>query len=385
MKLKVTFILFLSLIFFSTSFAIDDINGDGIVNVLDSTEIAPVLGNMNAGRSGDIIVATGHNEFMTVSSASTLFGNLAAFGYSSTDFSGLLTPSVLAGFDILCIGTPRVSGNDFTTAEIAAIVDFVNNGGGLMISGDYMNATINDNVKINKIASNFGIKYNQDKPNPTWPVITSFSNHPINNGVSSIGYYGWCTSNLGGTAEYIAKETSYGAVEVNEHGNGRIFSLHDWNIYSNGYIGDYHNLKFVTQGILWTDKEESLTTDTDNISESTGGSVIFYLDAGAANGGRKYLILGTLSGTAPGIPLSGGAVTLPINWDLFTNTIMSFLNTTLFYDFMDSLDVNGEAKANMNVPAVPGTGIAGMTMHFAFALGKPLNFASNPVAIKILP
>jgi hypothetical protein len=76
-------------------------------------------------------------------------------------------------------------------------------------------------------------------------------------------------------------------------------------------------------------------------------------------------------------------VTLPINWDQFTNLIVQYVNTTLFQNFMGSLDGSGQATATMNLGAIPGA--SGTVMHFAFALNAPWNFVSNAVSLEIVP
>ena len=65
-----------------------------------------------------------------------------------------------------------------------------------------------------------------------------------------------------------------------------------------------------------------LTTDTNTLSEATGGTINFTLDAGAWNANRNYLLLGSISGDEPGTPLPGGMATLPLNWDVLTNLII---------------------------------------------------------------
>ena len=123
---------------------------------------------------------------------------------------------------------------------------------------------------------------------------------------------------------------------------------------------------------------------SDNaIPESTGGSISFYLDAGASNAGRNYIILGSVTGTEPGTPLPGGKATLPLNWDNFTNVIINMVNSPLFTNFQGKLDGQGNGTAQLNLPPVPGT--AGLTMYYAFALNNPWDFASNPVGIEITP
>jgi hypothetical protein len=126
----------------------------------------------------------------------------------------------------------------------------------------------------------------------------------------------------------------------------------------------------------------ALLTGTDTLP-SQGGSIDYYLDATADNAQRNYLLLGSVSGTDPGTPLPGGQATLPLNWDLFTNITVLYTNTPVFKDFMGTLDQGGKAGAQLNIGPVPG--FVGTIMYFAYALNQPLDFASNPVKVTIVP
>ena len=126
-----------------------------------------------------------------------------------------------------------------------------------------------------------------------------------------------------------------------------------------------------------------LVADNDSISATAGGVVNFSIDAWPMNANRKYLLLSSISGTLPGIPLYGGKVTLPLNWDVFTNFVLLFLNTPVFSDFLGILDTKGQATATLNAPPIPGA--SGITMYYAYVLNNPYDFASNPVVIKIIP
>lgn len=124
---------------------------------------------------------------------------------------------------------------------------------------------------------------------------------------------------------------------------------------------------------------------SDNaIASSTGGIIDLTLDAGSVNAGRKYLILGSVSGTEPGTSLPGGIVTLPINWDIFTDLGLLLLNTPVFHQFMGMLDSNGKATSQFNT-AGPVPTAAGLTAHFAYALNNKWDFASNAAAVEVVP
>jgi hypothetical protein len=120
----------------------------------------------------------------------------------------------------------------------------------------------------------------------------------------------------------------------------------------------------------------------DEIQKDTGGSVEFFIDAGAANAGRVYLLAGSASGTEPGTPLPGGLATIPLNRDWLTNYILGHLNTSMFTDFSGRLDASGRARASLNLPPVPAHG--GTVMDYAYCLKNPYDYASNPVRVTIV-
>lgn len=126
-----------------------------------------------------------------------------------------------------------------------------------------------------------------------------------------------------------------------------------------------------------------LSCNAYSISEATGAAISFTLDAGASNGNRKYVILGSLSGFEPGTALPGGSAVLPLNWDWFTDFVFSQANSALFVNFLGWLNANGQATAQFNCPPLPG--YAGTLLHFAYCCNNPFNFASNPVTIKLVP
>lgn len=128
-----------------------------------------------------------------------------------------------------------------------------------------------------------------------------------------------------------------------------------------------------------------LMTDVYSISEATGGTVNFSLLAGQENAFRCYILLGGVTGTSPGIPLPGGMATLPLNWDVFTQLVVSLMNTSIFMNFMGALDASGNGTAVLNTlgPLPPGT--AGITFNFAYALNKDWDYVSNPVFIDVVP
>ena len=143
--------------------------------------------------------------------------------------------------------------------------------------------------------------------------------------------------------------------------------------------GGFDNTVYEVDGMV---TGASFETDVTILPEA-GGQANFTLNAGLSYAGRTYVIFGGITGTSPGTPLPGGMATLPINWDLFTNIVISLVNTSIFPGFMGTLDTQGTGTAQLNLPAVSGA--ATLQMSFAYALVNPWDFASIPVTIEIVP
>jgi hypothetical protein len=130
-------------------------------------------------------------------------------------------------------------------------------------------------------------------------------------------------------------------------------------------------------------KDMALYSDIYSIPENDGAIAHFTLNAGLSNANRNYLILGSITGTAPGFTLPGGQAVLPLNWDPFTDLVLSMVNSVIFSNFLNQLDASGNAPAQLNAPPLPG--YAGMTMHYAYCLNNPFDYASNPIEVLIVP
>jgi len=173
----------------------------------------------------------------------------------------------------------------------------------------------------------------------------------------------------------------YNYIEYNPHYHQQTDSLDTPN-----YIDFDYGAKITRAVIGWlvdnAGLRPALMVDVHEIPES-GGAIDFALDAGASWGERNYLLCGTLSGTSPGTPLPGGLASIPLNRDWFSDYILANLGRPLFTDFWGALDSAGEAQAGLDAPPLPGW--AGTTFNFAFCLSDPWDFASNAVAVEVVP
>ena len=122
---------------------------------------------------------------------------------------------------------------------------------------------------------------------------------------------------------------------------------------------------------------------TSFIPHGTGGKVQLTLSGGPGCAGRDYLMLGSVSWNAPGIPLPGGQATMAVNWDPFTNMVLNLLNTPAFMHFAGTLDAGGNAIATFDTLGPLPPQAAGLILSFAYALYAPWDFVSNPMNINI--
>ncbi len=143
-----------------------------------------------------------------------------------------------------------------------------------------------------------------------------------------------------------------------------------------------HNGIDIGAAIAFSGTARSLSTDTHQVSAGAGGTQTFSLDAGAANAHRSYIVLGSVSGTHPGIPIF--PVVLPLNYDPYLLYTAANPNTAPLSNSLGQLDGSGHASASFTLPAgFPQ--FAGIQLHHAFLLVGPVNFASNPVPLTLVP
>ncbi len=142
-------------------------------------------------------------------------------------------------------------------------------------------------------------------------------------------------------------------------------------------IDDFVVESFVSAPSLWADGY--------SLSAATGGAITFTLDAGTANANSSYLLLGSQSGTSPGIQLPGG-VTLFLNQDALTDFIRRHINSPCFQSFKGNLDNSGQNRAVLDtLGPITKPGLIGRTLSFAYVVGPPWSYGSTPVSIEIIP
>jgi hypothetical protein len=141
-------------------------------------------------------------------------------------------------------------------------------------------------------------------------------------------------------------------------------------------VDDFMIMRCVDAPPLWA--------NAYSIPVSKGAVVDFQLDAGMEYGERNYLLLGSVSGTEPGMTLPGGAV-LPLNWDGFTTILLGALGSPMCQGFMGQLDASGRATATLDTLGPVDPTSVGQTLYFAYLLGPEPFFASNAIEVTLIP
>jgi hypothetical protein len=131
---------------------------------------------------------------------------------------------------------------------------------------------------------------------------------------------------------------------------------------------------------------QSFHADRPWISAAQGGKQVLGLHAGAAHGNQLYVVVGSATGTAPGLSLDGVAV--PLNLDSYTLLTLNSLNKAPFGKTFGLLDPQGRATATIELEAGQlGASVAGAKFHHAYVAlsGGAVVLASNPTSIEIRP
>ncbi len=130
-----------------------------------------------------------------------------------------------------------------------------------------------------------------------------------------------------------------------------------------------------------------LVADQGVVPISTGGTQSLSLFVGAAHAGKLYFLIGSASGTAPGIVLDGQL--LPLNIDTYTLLTAANPNQPPLGNSLGLLDGNGAASMTFSLPAgAVSPAAVGLVLHHAVAVLSPatsVDLASNAVSIELIP
>jgi hypothetical protein len=160
--------------------------------------------------------------------------------------AGNLTSSNLAGYDMLVI---PMSEHNYTNAEVATVTEWVDNGGGLLVFGDWT-YDLADKQEQNKLLGAFDLwnNYTVSANN----VVDSYEAHPIIEGCASLQFVSPGALNYTGAAYPLWYDADGNTVVAGqEFGSGRIIFTGDLDPLGHNQIGNVDNFQFGLNVANW--------------------------------------------------------------------------------------------------------------------------------------
>jgi len=156
---------------------------------------------------------------------------------------GNLTANNLAPYDMLIINLPDIN---FTASEVTSVINWINNGGGLLALGDVF--TYDGSINLNYLLSSTGLSIIDDTPSND--LTTSFE-HPTEEGCTTLTMLGGEEVNYTGNAFPLwGNSLTDICIAGEEYGNGRIILTGDM-LLSDDRIVLNHNLQFSINVANW--------------------------------------------------------------------------------------------------------------------------------------
>ena len=174
------------------------------------------------------------------------------FTWSPIPEGATLTPETLATGSLLIVAEPLVS---FSPDEVEAVLEFVRQGGGLLLANDF-------NPAINDLAAPTGVTFLLG-PNSGFTTVTDIVPHPVTAGVTQIDWTTGAPLLVGSAATPLAYLLGQPVVAYQEYGLGRILYIGDNEVFSNYGIHDPDNTPLLLNMAEWL----AADADGDQISD----------------------------------------------------------------------------------------------------------------------
>lgn len=115
----------------------------------------------------------------------------------------------------------------------------------------------------------------------------------------------------------------------------------------------------------------ALDASPESISLATGGAQALELASCAAHAGQLYLVLGSQSGTTPGLPVDGFVLPLNVLGDSYFALTLAGANAPPFDQTLGLFDGWGRAAAGIVIPPGLSPTLAGFSVHHAAVVLVP--------------
>ncbi|WP_407356129.1 DUF4350 domain-containing protein [Methanolobus sp. WCC5] len=173
----------------------------------------------------------------------------------------------LSEYDILVICVASSHDTQYSPADVAAIEEFVANGGGLLIMGDN---TDTPNENIQPVADLFGTQLGESYIRPSDLNITNTASHPIYDGVSRFIFR--AAGEISGSipSEEVAWDDNGNAVMTVVSCPGKVVITGDSNFCENYYIDLEDNEQLTRNIFTWLGEpceDQSIPDENQSIPE----------------------------------------------------------------------------------------------------------------------
>jgi hypothetical protein len=159
---------------------------------------------------------------------------------------GNLTAENLAPYDVIVINTPLVN---FSAAEVQAVTNWVSQGGGLILLGDY-NTFSEQNANMNYLLSNFDMSLTSTMYTVGSFTTTEYEIHPTVESVTSTYYAGGVYLNITGDAYPLWYDGPNIVSAAREYGSGRVYLCGDINAFA-VEINNAANMQYSINLVNW--------------------------------------------------------------------------------------------------------------------------------------
>jgi hypothetical protein len=241
----------------------------------------------------------------------------------------------------------------------------------------------------------------------TWPQVDEFS--AANNATSNQFGYGVALEGdrmlvggnaanaLRGAAYYLERQSGGTWLEIVEFeasdaidGDflGETIAMSGDNLVATAYGKDFGGTPGVGQ--VYTYTVGTLFHGPSEISLAPGGGHDLLVRAGPSFAGQVFLVLGSGSGTSPGLPDPQTGIIVPLNFDAYLQSVATASATYLFFPWFGFLDGNGSANSVFGLPPGSNPAFAGIELDHAVILidlfgSGVLSLATNPVHVTLVP